>query len=392
VRTSKRTKPVVVAPKDSSVSSHESLIRSLIPWFRRSARDLPWRDRPLGIKRDPYRVLVSETMAQQTQIARVAERFETFMTAFPTVEALACAHEDRVLEQWSGLGYYQRARRLQAAARVVADELGGQWPTTPESLAQLPGVGRYTAGAVASLAFGVRTPLADGNVARVLLRVHGKQGMLNDAVTMKWVWEQASVLVEHVPRATRGGVALLNEGLMELGATVCTPRQTECDSCPLRAHCVAYRDGLADQIPAPKKATIKRQLFCASLLVDDAKGRVLIERRPTTGLWAGLWQAPTIESDEPLAEGEVQKRLGLLRPPESLGGFPFATTHRDVVFEVWGVEARGLASNQTKAGRLWVSHKELGRFGLSTPQRRILMGSASEGEWAESPVKQARGR
>ena len=155
---------------------------------------------------------------------------------------------------------------------------------------------------------------------------------------------------------------------------------------------MAYRDGLADQIPAPKKATIKRQLFCASLLVDDAKGRVLIERRPTTGLWAGLWQARTIESDEPLAEGEVQKRLGLLRPPESLGGFPFATTHRDVVFEVWGVEARGLASNQTKAGRLWVSHKELGRFGLSTPQRRILMGSASEGEWAESPVKQARGR
>lgn len=345
------------------------LARSLTKWFRASARDLPWRDQPLGTHRDPYRVLVSETMLQQTQVSRVMERYNDFLAAFPTAEALAHADEDRVLELWSGMGYYQRARRLQAAAKALVDAHNGVWPTEPPSLMTLPGVGRYTAGAIASLAFGVRTPLADGNVARVLLRVHGREGSLNDPKTMRWVWERADALVKATPARTP--VALLNEGLMELGATLCTPKAPKCEGCPWRGVCVAERDGLVDAIPAPKKAAEKKMLWCASLLVRDDTGRCLVEKRPSAGLWSGLWQAPTLETTERLTSRAVALAFGLGGGLRRVEAFSFATTHRDVRFEVW-------SGNDLPADRktTWKSLEQIERLGLSTPQRRILLRTA----------------
>lgn len=331
-------------------------------WFRASAREFPWRARPLESRRDPYRVLVSEIMLQQTQASRVVDRFERFMARFPTVESLATADVDRVLELWSGLGYYQRARRLHEAARAVVD-MGG-WPTDADGLRALPGVGRYTAGAVASLAFGERTPAVDGNVARVLLRVRGEPGVLNEPATMKRVWVASQALLE----ATSVAAPLINEALIELGATICTPANPSCLTCPMRSGCAAYARNLQSDIPSPRKAAAKTVLHATSLLVFDDRGRMLVEQRPATGMWAGLWQAPTIETPRSLTAPRVAAAFGLAHTPSRVCRFSLATSHRDVRFQVLTARSPG-----SRPGAEWKSPSQISRLGLSSAQRRILL-------------------
>jgi A/G-specific adenine glycosylase len=325
---------------------------------------LPWRTGPAGT-RDGFATLVSEVMLQQTQASRVAERFPRVLARFPTPAALADADEAELLALWSGLGYYRRARGLHAAAREIVSRFGGRVPQDVGSLRSLPGVGRYTAGAVASIAFGRAEPVVDGNVTRVLLRLHGRDLDPAEAGASAWVWDRAGELVG---AAERPGV--LNEALMELGAVVCTPRNPACEKCPLADRCVARRAGSQGRIPRPKPAPARATLHAAVAVVLDARGRVLVERRPATGLWAGLWQAPTLESrSRAPAAGRLARHAGAvgLRRAES---FVFRTTHREVRFVVYrGTPTPGVS---VREGAAWVGPAELVGLGVSSPQRGLI--------------------
>ena len=338
-------------------SQSRTLDGALSAWFRRHARPLPWRVTP----RDPYRSLVSEYMLQQTQVARVLEKFGPFMERFPTLEALAAAPLDDVLAEWSGLGYYRRARFLHACARRIVERHGGVVPSDVQELLGLPGIGRYTAGAIASIVHERPAPIVDGNVARVLLRVRGER--LTQEEGMAFAWREAEVLAK-----ASGDIAAFNEGMMELGATVCTPVNPRCGECPVAAHCDARARNLQDQIPAPKAAAARSALHIACVVVRDARGRVLLEKRPETGLWAGMWQPPTVESP---GRRPTRKAVGAALGAEGLrrvGGFVHTTTHRDVHFTVYGAE------RIVAAGRRWFTPAQAAELAMGNPQRRIVGG------------------
>lgn len=363
------------------MTERADLARSLIAWFRREHRDLPWRPSPIHAPRDAYRVLVSEIMLQQTQASRVAERYGPFLDRFPAVDALASADEQDVLAMWSGLGYYRRARSLHAAAQAVVEKHDGVFPTTATELRALPGVGDYTAGAIASLVSNEPAPAVDGNVTRVLLRVHGKDAAADDKGIPAWARSEAAALHEASssranpkPKRTH---AMLNEALIELGATVCTPRAPKCLLCPIAEHCQAAKQGRQDEIPRPKKPPKRRVLHAASVVVRDGR-RVLVHRRPAdAGLWAGLWQVPTVETDQQLTGSAVAAAFGLRDDPTPTESFAFQTTHRDVRFAVWQAAGR---PKPMPAGSRWVRAADFDDLALSTPQRRILNGAMDSGD------------
>lgn len=347
-----------------------AIVRSLCAWFRANARDLPWRDVTKAGTRDPYRSLVSEIMLQQTQVSRVLEKFEPFLEAFPTLEALADADEDEVLAMWSGLGYYRRARSLHACARQARDEFGGL-PESAADLESLKGIGRYTAGAIASIVHNHAEPIVDGNVERVLLRLEGKPMRVGETQTKNWCWARAEELVNKAKNSKSAGVdsATFNEGLMELGALVCTPKSPSCEACPLRGSCAAYRESAQDSIPLPKTRKAKKPLYMACLIVRDAKSRLLISQRPKGGLWGGLWEVPTIESDTKLPKSAVAKQFGvattsLIREDS----FVHETTHRSVAVAVYRVDDR----SPHLAGR-WVSAQGLKELAMGSLQSRVAV-------------------
>ena len=338
-------------------SLDEEMAGLVSAWFDRCARDLPWRAR--RGRRDAYRSLVSEFMLMQTQVSRVLERFEPFVERFPTVEALATADEDAVLAAWSGLGYYRRARMLHRAAKMIGDEFDGRVPGDAAALRRLPGVGRYAAGAMASIVFGRAEAMVDGNVARVLARVDGAGGALD----MERAWRRSGALVA---LAERPGV--FNEGLMELGATVCTPRGPECGRCPLAKLCKARAMGREAEIPEPKAGVKRRALFAATVVAQDGRGRVLVEQRAERGLWAKMWQAPTIEGDDGHAGARALAGLVQAESVELAGSFDFVTTHRQVHFAVY----RGQGA-RAGDGRRWVSRRALARLAVSNAHRRVFV-------------------
>jgi A/G-specific adenine glycosylase len=257
--------------------------RELLDWFATHKRDLPWRR-----TRDPYAVLLSEVMLQQTRVETVTPYFERFMRRFPTMTALASADVDHVLELWSGLGYYRRARMLWLAAREVVARFGGELPADRSALESLPGIGPYSAGAIASIAYGKREALVDGNVARVLSRLHAIEHRVGSKESAKRCWALARELVDGDEPGD------LNQALMELGATICTPKSPRCAACPVRESCVAAREGRTAKLPLPK---LKRSAPTVELdaFVVRHSGEVLLAKRPIEGLFGGLWEAPTRE-------------------------------------------------------------------------------------------------
>jgi A/G-specific adenine glycosylase len=330
------------------VPSAGVIARRLEAWFPGHARDLPWRTVGADGRRDPWRVLVSEFMLQQTQVSRVVPRFEPFLGMFPTPAAMARAPLDAVTRAWAGLGYYRRAAMLHAAAVAITREHGGAVPAEPAALRALPGVGRYTAGAVASTAFGRREPVVDGNVMRVLLRVHGRPARSDDPAAVSWAWERAGELVT---AARAPGV--LNEAVMELGATVCTPDSPRCGACPLARVCAARREGTTGTIPVPKSAPRARAVHLLIAVVQDGRGRVLVEPGDS-GLWAGLWRPPTItlaragsRAARDAAARELGSRLGLgtLTPA---GRAVRMLTHRLVTFWLYAATDGGRAPRGTR--------------------------------------------
>jgi A/G-specific adenine glycosylase len=259
-------------------------------WDLHGRKDLPWQQDPTA-----YRVWVSEIMLQQTQVATVLRYYDTFVTAFPDVRALADAEPDAVLHRWSGLGYYARARNLHRAARAVRDEHGGVLPVAFAVLASLPGIGRSTAGAILSLASNRRHAILDGNVKRVLARVFRVDGYPGDAAVAKQLWS----LAEQCTPAAR--VANYTQAIMDLGASLCARRRPACAMCPLASGCLAHRDGVADQLPARKPAKARPRKATVVMVCVRPDGAVLLERRPDAGIWGGLWGLPETSSIEGVA-------------------------------------------------------------------------------------------
>jgi A/G-specific adenine glycosylase len=350
------------------------MARALSDWFVKHQRALPWR-----VDRTPYRVWLSEVMLQQTRVTVVTEYYQRFVARFPDVAALARASEDEVLSLWSGLGYYSRGRSLHRAAHRVVALHGGRFPSTSEGLASLPGIGPYTAAAVASLAFGERCAVVDGNVARVLARVANDPLPVDDAAGRERMRARAQSLVD----AGEDG-AVINEGLMELGALVCTPRAPSCELCPWRASCAARAAATATSLPtkAPKKA--RKALRVASLVVVDG-ARVWLEKRAGGGLFGGLWEPPstTIDAarDAPLAWRALLRARGLDLPkalPRPIV-VERTLTHRDLTFYVMRVAGPASPSLETGA---WID--DVAGVGTSTAVRAVLAASAPKGR--ERPI------
>jgi A/G-specific adenine glycosylase len=310
--------------------------RALVAWFARGHRDLPWRR-----TRDPYAVWVSEIMLQQTRVETVTPYFTRWMDRFPTVRALADAPLDDVLSHWAGLGYYARARNLHLAARDVVGNYGGEFPAAAEKLRALRGIGAYTAGAIASIAFGEAAPIVDGNVVRVLARVDALDGAADDAALKAIVWRRAEELVRS-DGGTRAGD--FNQAMMELGATVCTPSSPDCAQCPLASQCRARALGDVASRPAPKTKKAPPVVKAVALLVERA-GKLLFVRRPPSGLWGGLWEPPwhPLDGARPTIDdaARVAKRCtGLsLVDIQAVERFDHVLTHRRMRFFVFAAKA-----------------------------------------------------
>ncbi|MBI2788778.1 MAG: A/G-specific adenine glycosylase [Elusimicrobia bacterium] len=257
------------------------LKRDLLAWYARAKRDLPWRKDPT-----PYRVWVSEIMLQQTTVAAVTPKYEAFLRRFPTLASLASSREDEVLKHWAGLGYYSRARNLRRAALSVAADHGGEFPSGFDAVLALPGIGRYTAGAILSIAFRKPYPLVDGNVIRVFSRLFGLKGRAKDPAFVKTMWPLAERLM---PEKDPGD---WNQALMELGATVCSPESPSCGACPVSRHCVAFKKGLQDKLPVPEAGRKPVPVKWTCLWIEKG-GKVLLWRRTDKErLLKNLWGLP----------------------------------------------------------------------------------------------------
>lgn len=341
----------------------KSIASRLLRWFDIHGRhDLPWQH-----PRTPYRVWVSEVMLQQTQVQTVIVYFERFVRALPSLRALARADEDRVFALWSGLGYYRRARNLHRAAKFCVEHHGGELPRDFDGLCSLPGIGRSTAGAILALAHNERCAILDGNVKRVLTRYHGLRGDTGERVVEQRLWEFAE---QHTPRSR---VADYTQAIMDLGATVCTRANPRCRECPLSMDCIAHNEGLTDVLPQrrPRRAVPQRSIVM--LLLRDARGRILLQRRGPNGVWSGLWSLP--EAEHPDAACIVAARLASIdhAEVETLTPFLHAFTHYRLAAQplLWrNVHARRAIADD--ADLRWCASDEFAQLGLPAPIRKLL--------------------
>jgi A/G-specific adenine glycosylase len=352
------------------------LIRTrLLRWYRRHRRDLPWRR-----TRSPYYVLVSEIMLQQTQVETVIPYYERFIKAFPTIEALAAAPTERVLKLWEGLGYYSRARNLQRAAQAVVARCGGVVPDDPAALVELPGVGRYTAGAVASIAYGRPAPILDGNVKRVLCRLFALRTDPRERATERRLWALSAALLPS--RA----VADFNQGLMELGALVCTPKRPACLLCPVAAGCDAASAGLQDTLPvrSPRRAPAEERMAVGVVLRG---GTVLMRPRPGKGLLSGLWGLPEVSHATDDTEGARQalaEALGLELPTaQALAPVRHVYTHKRVLYLPYLMRA---AAAEPAAGWRWLPLGEVRGVPIARATRKILDQLTTAAPMAAEPA------
>ncbi len=351
------------------LGSSRSFSKALLDWYTVHRRDLPWR-LPIGssvestVHPDPYHVLVSEAMLQQTQVATVIPYFHRFLEKFATIEALATADEQDVLRLWQGLGYYSRARNLRKAAMVVVEQFGGKLPNTVDELLKLPGVGRYTAGAIASIAFGTKAPIVDGNVVRVICRIDKITDDPREKAIVDLLWTRAEQIL---PSARIGD---FNSALMELGATVCTPRNPQCLVCSVQRHCEAVAAGVQETIPPVKKVKVNPLEERWTFLVR-AEGKFLVEQRPSTGRWAGMWQFVTVPAQENAEPADaVSSATGLrVNGLNEVGYITHALTHRRYAFTVFSCSAKSV---KPVDGRVWVTLEEVDRLPLSKPQLKAL--------------------
>jgi A/G-specific adenine glycosylase len=348
--------------------SNPDFNRRVLDWFERHGRkDLPWQQQPT-----PYRVWVSEIMLQQTQVMTVIPYYQRFMQRFPDITTLAQAGQDQVLHYWSGLGYYARARHLHAAAKLIVKQHAGSFPDTLDAVLALPGVGRSTAGAILSLAYGQRHPILDGNVKRVLTRYHAVAGWPGQSGVLKTLWELAE---RHTPVQT---VAEYTQAMMDLGATVCTRTRPVCEQCPVSTGCKAYATASQADFPAarPRKRLPVRKT--AMLLCCNDRYEVIMEKRPPAGIWGGLWSFPEPGPDS-VVDSWCRDEMGLsvtLLEEWPVVRHTFSHFHLDITPVL--VQADGHQNNLGHEGireadnRLWYSAKGTDELGFAAPVEKLL--------------------
>lgn len=343
------------------------IARRLLDWYARHARSLPWRARSA----DPYAVWVSEVMLQQTRVETVIPYYERWMARFPTLAALAAAGEQDVLQAWEGLGYYSRARNLHRAAQAVMKRFDGRLPADRAALASLPGVGRYTAGAIASIAFDQDEPALDGNIRRVYARLFNLDLPVRSAEGEQRLWALAA---EHLPAGRAGDY---NQALMDLGATICTPKNPACPACPLSELCQAFALGVQAERPIMQaRASIPHYTVTAAVL--HRNGSVLIARRPSQGLLGGLWEFPggKLEPGESLPQGlarEIREELGAeIEVGQPIGVYRHAFTHFRITLHAFHCRLAGGEPRPIEASELrWVSPADLAQFPMGKVDRMI---------------------
>jgi A/G-specific adenine glycosylase len=354
----------------SRSSQHSSAARfaaTLIRWHRDHGRhDLPWQH-----PRTPFRVWISEIMLQQTQVATVLGYYERFLRRFPDLATLAAASLDEVLHLWSGLGYYSRARNLHAAAQRVMAGHGGQLPTTLAQLMELPGIGRSTAAAILALAHDRPEPILDANVRRVLARCFGIGGEPGARSREQQLWRQAGQCTP----ARRA--AIYTQAIMDFGATLCTQRAPACPCCPLAPDCVAHRTGRVAELPPPRARAPRRTRTVVMLLASRADGRLLLQRRPSRGIWGGLWTPPEFQ-DVGAAAQFCGARLAAARlESEPLPLLHHSFTHFDLQITPLRAHCEALAGAMEGTATLWYNPREPARVGLPAPIAALLSSLAS---------------
>ena len=330
-------------------------------WQRREGRHaLPWQG-----TRDPYRIWLSEVMLQQTRVETVIPYYERFLARWPAVADLACASVDEVLALWSGLGYYARGRNLHRAACEVRDRFGGVFPARFEEISTLPGVGRSTAAAIAAFASGEPRAILDGNVRRVLARHAGIDGDPSSSATLARLWQEAEA------RLPAREIERYTQGMMDLGAGVCLARNPRCLLCPVSRDCVALAESRIDELPG-KRRRAERARRQVSMLVVLARGEVLLEKRPPTGIWGGMWSLPEVEAGAKPAAA-LERDWGIVAAEvRALEPFEHAFTHFTLEVTPWRIVARGAGRFAEGKSATWMSLADLAGAALPSPVRRLL--------------------
>lgn len=347
--------------------------QAVVRWQASHGRnDLPWQN-----TRDPYCVWLSEIMLQQTQVATVLEYFPRFLNRFPDVQALALASLEDVLGLWSGLGYYSRARNLHACARAISANHAGEFPQKAVELEKLPGIGRSTAAAIASLCFGERVAILDGNVKRVLTRVLGFDGDLSQSRQITDLWDKAEALLPPGPSAQE--MARYTQGMMDLGATVCTTKQPQCTICPVAVACVARQEGTPAKYPVKTRKLKRTSQSLWMLWAQSEDGQILLQQRPTPGVWAGLYCFPLFDSAQAI-EAAVSPGQRL-----SLGfqaAFKHVLTHKDLHLHLVRLDVAGNTLGDI-SGK-WFAPSKWPGLGLPAPVRKLLTGAETESGAAQA--------
>ncbi len=395
---------MLAARTQSKIKNQKSKIARLVPalldWFAQNARDLPWRR-----TRDPYAIWVSEIMLQQTQVKTVVPYWEHWMRELPDIECLAKAGPEKIHKLWEGLGYYSRVRNLQKAAQLILERHGGRFPETFEEVLALPGIGRYTAGAICSIAFNQPTPVLDGNVIRVLTRVFGIDKNPREKKTNAALWHTAEELVAHASRImhhpsriphpakmlsrtrtrtrTKGDMELilgcshLNQSLMELGAVICTSRQPNCNSCPIALQCVALRQQCVEQLPKLGRRTASTSRRFVAFVVRR-NGRFLVRQRPAGVVNAHLWEFPNVEitarADHPDLLGTGFQTISPSRVPGDTK--PFCTIKHSITRYRITLEAFAVRQNHTKKfadpNSRWLTLPGLKKLSFPSAHKKII--------------------
>ena len=359
---------------------------ALLAWYRANKRDLPWRK-----TRDPYAIWLSEVMLQQTRVDTVIPYYARFLDAYPTVDALAEAPLDDVLAKWSGLGYYRRARALHAGALAIARDKKGLFPRTAADLEDVPGIGPYTAGAVASIAFGEPAPLVDGNVARVLSRGFEIDDDVTSTQGRARIWKIAADLV---PERHPGDH---NQALMELGATICTPKSPRCLVCPVRSHCLASAHGKQDELPRKAPRAAPKEWRRAAIVVSNEDGEVLLARRRGDRLFGGMWEPPAVDDDADegtRATAALAKMLGLAKRAKytEKEAVLHVLSHRKMSVRVLVAIAREATLGPSdEYDRIeWVDASALEKIGVSSLAKKILAAAKVSSSSRERRVRRRR--
>lgn len=339
----------------------------LTDWQRTHGRhDLPWQGA------DAYRVWLSEIMLQQTQVATVTPYYRRFIASFPTIPALAAATEEQVLAHWSGLGYYARGRNLHKAARIIVEKHDGKFPREFEQILALPGIGRSSAAAICSLAYNERRAILDGNVKRVLARYCGITGSPGDKAVEARLWEQAEALLP------QRGTAAYIQAQMDLGATLCTRSKPKCEICPVSSDCVAFQSGRTNELPTPRirKVVPERHAVMLLLMHDND---ILLEKRPGSGIWGGLWSLPQFDDEVSAKSWYLQSGMHTSRG-ERLASFTHTFTHFRLHITPLKIQLARKPLRAAQAGSVWLEVGEALRAAIPTPVR-MMLNKAVRGEY-----------